>query len=225
MSKSNTNLSDSVHDYLIEMMFRKQLKCGEKIHEEKLSAQLNISRTPIREALRRLAAEGLVNMYPKRFVEVISFTEKDIQDIGITRLNQDILAAQLAIFYGSNADFMRLKEIADECESHAKSGDSYLRITKDAEFHLFLSKMTKNEVLINFQSQLYLKVCLLQAFKYTDIDTSLKHISLHAQVIDALKDRDVNRVISTIQEHLIGFYGLENYIDTFPISHLKIKNL
>jgi DNA-binding GntR family transcriptional regulator len=223
VSKSNVNLSDSVYEYLLEMMFRKQILCGEKIQEEKIATQLNISRTPIREALRRLAAEGLVNMYPKRFVEVISFSEKDIRDIGITRLNQDILAAQLAVFYGSNADFMKLKEIGEECERCAKSGDPYLRITKDSEFHLFLSKISKNEVLINFQSQLYLKVCLLQAFKYTNVETSLKQISLHSQIIDALIARDTNRVISVIQDHLVGFYGLDQYIDTFPLKHLRIK--
>ena len=141
--ETNANLSQTVYDYIMKMLLKQEIKCGEKISEENISERLNISRTPIREALRLLASQGLLVIYPKRFAEVVTFSENDKQQIGIVRLNQDIFSAKLAIQNGSNADFLNLSRIADECEQYAKEDDMYMRITTDCRFHLMLAEIGK----------------------------------------------------------------------------------
>ncbi len=204
------NLVKYVYDYIMQMLLRQELKCGEKVPEEKIASLLNVSRTPIREALRILAAQGLVNIYPKRFAEVVTFSREDIHEMGVIRLNHDILAAKLAIYNGSNADFMELEAISKKCVAYSAEGDIYNRIISDAEFHTKLSQIAGNALLTKFQIELYQRICLLQATEYRNIPDSIQKIAHHEQIIEGLVKRDETLVIAATTEHLIQFYDLRN---------------
>jgi Transcriptional regulators len=219
--ESNTNLSQTVYDYIMKALINQEIKCGERISEEAISDRLNISRTPIREALRLLASQGLVVIYPKRFAEVISFSQADRHQIGIVRLNQDIFSAKLAIHNGSNADFEKLGKMADECEKYARENDMYMRITTDCRFHLMMAEIGKNQVHTAFQQILYQKICLLQASDYVGAEDSLKKISHHRQIIDGLVKRDPGSTIQAIIEHLKKFYQLEDSEYAFMLSYYE----
>ncbi len=208
--QANTNLAQYVHGYIMEMLIKQELKSGEKVPEEKIADILKVSRTPIREALRILAAEGLVELYPKRFAKIVTFTEEDIQDLGMARLSQDLLAGKLAIFNGSNADFMALAQIAEQCNEYALKGDMYNRIVTDVQFHLKLSEIGGNPILTKFQYELYQKVCLLQAIGYSGVEDSVSKISHHQKIIEGLVDRDEEKLLRATREHLIKFYHLES---------------
>lgn len=218
---TNANLSQTVYDYIMKMLLKQEIKCGEKISEENISERLNISRTPIREALRLLASQGLLVIYPKRFAEVVTFSETDRHQIGIVRLNQDIFSAKLAIQNGSNADFLGLNRIADECEKYAMEDDMYLRITTDCRFHLMLAEIGRNQVHTSFQQILYQKICLLQASNYAGVQDSLSKISHHRQIIEGLMQRDAGSTIHAIVEHLKKFYELENSDYAFMLSYYE----
>jgi DNA-binding GntR family transcriptional regulator len=209
LEQEATNLGEVVYEYIKNMILEKQINCGERIPEEKIAKQLGVSRTPIREALRRLSNEGLINIYPNRFAEVITFDEKFVKELGVIRISLDTLAAQLAIHNGSNADFYKLKELADQCYEAAMKGDIANRIKTDYEFHLALSQIGGNTPLIKFQKELYLKVQLLQATKYVDVNDSLRKIEHHHQIVEKLMERDVDAVIKLIQKHLIEFYNID----------------
>jgi len=217
----NSNLSQTVYDYIMQMLIKQEIKCGERISEENISERLNISRTPIREALRLLASQGLVIIYPKRFAEVVTFTETDRHQIGIVRLNQDVFSAKLAIQNGSNADFLNMSRVADECEKYAKLDDMYLRITTDCRFHLMLAEIGKNQVHTAFQQILYQKICLMQAANYVGAEDSLQKISHHRQIIDGLVQRDAGKTIHAIVEHLKKFYRLEESEYAFMLSYFE----
>jgi Transcriptional regulators len=219
--ESAANLCETVYDYIMKALIMQEIKCGERISEENIAERLNISRTPIREALRLLASQGLVTIYPKRFAEVVSFSEKDRNEIGIVRLNQDVFSAKLAIQNGSNADFLSLSNIADECEKYAKEGDRYMRVTTDCRFHLMLAKIGKNQVHASFQQILYQKICLLQAANYVDVEDSLIKISHHKQIIEGLMKRDSGITIRAIVEHMKKFYNLEESEYAFMLSYFE----
>ena len=161
------NLVNKVYDYVLNMILTQEINCGERIPETMIVEKLGISRTPIREALRRLANSGIINIYPNRFAEVISFTEQDIKDLGFIRIMLDTAAAQLAIINGSNADFARLKELTDVCMTKEKAGDRLTSIHMDCEFHMILSAIAGNPFLIDMQKDLYLKVELLLSMTFS----------------------------------------------------------
>lgn len=202
------NLAELVYEHVKDMILTKQILCGERIPEEKIVKQLGISRTPIREALRRLSSEGLINIYPNRFAEVITFSEESIKDLGVIRISLDTLAVQLAVQNGSNADFFKLKDIADQCYQAAINGDMFNRNRLDCDFHLMLTEIADNPILMKFQKELYLKIQLLQVTKYVDVKDSLKKIEHHHAIVEKLMERDEVEVIRLIQKHLVEFYNI-----------------
>jgi len=208
--KERTNLSQYVHDHIMEMLIKLEIKPGEKLSEDRFSELLNVSRTPVREAIRMLAAEGMVEFSPNRVAEVIMMTQEDIHDLGMIRLNNDLLAGRLAIYNGSNADFQRVINIADKCEEYAKKNDIYNRIIYDSYFHNELAVIAGNPILVRFQKELYQRTCFYQAIKYSKPGLNIDQISHHDKILQALLDRNEENYLSATREHLITFYDLEN---------------
>ncbi len=215
--KQNQVLSETVYQQVLDLIMTKRIQCGERISEERIAQMLGISRTPIREAMRRLSNEGIVNIYPKRYAEVVTIDETFIKDLGTVRITMDTLAALLAIDHGSNNDFLELKDIADKCMAAAQRGDINERIRLDSSFHTQLTEISGNPILVKMQKELYLKVSLVQVIKYKDIEDSVKRVEGHFAIIDALLKRDTRAVIKSIQDHLGAFYALDSIPKTFPI--------
>ena len=95
-------LGDRVYKEISEMILRQEIACGEKISVDALSKKLGVSRTPVTEAVQRLAQEGIVRLYPHRSAEVVTFSKKDMNDLGLVRISLDTLAVQLAVRNGSD---------------------------------------------------------------------------------------------------------------------------
>lgn len=204
--------SAAAYRQIKEMIFRMELLPGARIPELQLSEKLSISRTPIHDALRQLAAEGLVTIGANRGASVTAFTEIQMQEIGALRLSQDILSAQLASYYGSASDFDRLERLAEQCEAAAACGDVYGRIRTDKEFHLEIANISGNSYLIRQQYALYQQVHLIQISKYTNIENSLSQIHRHKPIVTALREGAVNAMRTLICAHIKDFYQLDPYL-------------
>ncbi|MBS4959895.1 MAG: GntR family transcriptional regulator [Clostridiales bacterium] len=203
------NLSVEAYEHIKQMILHVEIKPGERIPEEKIAGQLGSSRTPIREALRKLSNEGLVYLYPKRFAEVAHYDQDSIREIGALRLSQDMLSAQLALHYGSNADFVYLRSLADKCEEGARIGNIYDRIRLDCEFHLGIAHIGGNQLLVKFQQELYQRIHLIQISKYSGIEDSLMQIQHHHAIVDALTARDFDKTKKIICNHLQNFFDID----------------
>ncbi len=81
MSKTRVNLSDKVYNLIIEDIFVGKLKQGTKIAEEKLGQMYNVSRTPIREAVRKLSTQGLLRCEPRSHIAIVKITKEEIQQV------------------------------------------------------------------------------------------------------------------------------------------------
>lgn len=209
----NASLSEPVYEYLRDAILTMEIKPGEKIPEASIAEKFGVSRTPIREVMRRLENEGLIKIYPNRFAEVVSFSGTDITNLGIVRLSLDVTAMKLAIFYGSNADFLKLKEIAEECHQAAKAGDRSKRIKLDSMFHLEISKISRNPIIEKYQSHILLQIELIQASRYKDSENAVTLTKPHFAIVDAMIARDEALAVKLIKEHLTAFYDLGK---TFP---------
>ncbi len=212
-SANSSNLSEPVYEHLIEMILSLKLKPGEKIPEAKIAKQFGISRTPIREALRRLSNDGLIRIYPNRFAEVVTFNDEYIRQIGEARIALDQMAIKLAIHYGSNADFLRLHQLADECSLAAREGDQPKRIKADIDFHMELARISQNQVIEKIQRELSLQIEFILACKYINLDDSYMKSQAHYEIADALMARDEERAVRAAIEHLVEFYSFNG---TYP---------
>lgn len=201
--------SDQVYQHIKDLILRFVLKPSQRIQEDEMANMLQTSRTPVREALRRLNSEGLVTIYPKRYAEVTYFTPEMVKHLGVIRMSQDILSGHLAIYYGSDAEFAQLRRFSEECEAASNSRDLYGRITADCNFHLKITEIGKNDLLLRYQKEVYLRVHLLQ-LQYTTLeDDTDKRIHHHAALIDALCCRDEEAFITTVARRCQQMYNLD----------------
>lgn len=202
-------VSEQIYQYLIDMILSLKIKPGDRIPEAAIAKQFEISRTPIREALRDLAKDGIINVYPKRFSEVAIYDEDKVKEIGITRICLDSLSFKLALYYGSRADFERLRVYANRCYEMAIKNDILHRIKSDSDFHWELCKMSKNRSLMNIQKSLLIQIEYLQAANYLQAEDPKTQFESHIRIVEALENGDLNLGLTEIIEPIIRFYNLK----------------
>ena len=115
-STSHGSLGSKIFVLLRDRILNENYKCGDKLNELTLAKELKISRTPIREALKQLELEGLVESIPNKGVYVKGFSPRDIDDMLEIRLVLEGLSIQLAIDRISEAELEKIKEIYDLLE-------------------------------------------------------------------------------------------------------------
>ena len=203
-----SGMAAMAYETLKNMILSQQIKPGEHIPEIKLANQLGISRTPMREAIKRLAADGIVTMYPNRYAEVTVFREGWLQEVGIIRLALDTVAAHLASHYGSNYDFSIMDRYNEACRQAAKDGNMAERIKMNCMFHLELSRISKNEELYKMQEKLYMKLEFVQACNYSYVNPETEQYRQHKEMIEALYARDEKRLVDLLTAHDSNFHRL-----------------
>lgn len=215
---NNQGLGKPTYNHILNMILSGQLKPGEKIPETKIAEEFKTSRTPVRDAMRQLANDGLIEIYPRRFAKVKEYTPEMITEIGALRISLDTLSIKLALLFGSRIDFLELFDIAKQCEQAYLDNDLMLKRQLDCDFHMKLSQISKNELLIKFQKELYLRVqFILLTYPNSVIDEE-SHIKHHYQIAQALIDNDADTAIALITAHLSEFYNLK---DKFPSSFFQ----
>lgn len=207
--KKNEGLSEQVYNYLLSQILFDELKPGEKIAEAKIAQEFNTSRTPIREAMRKLESQGLIQIFPKRYAQVATFSEKEIQDIGMIRISLDILSIKLVAINGSKAELLNLKSIAVQCLDAFRNNDGVQRRKLDSDFHKELCRISKNNLLFNMQEDLSLKIqSILMHNDFKSVNDE-QHLYQHIQIVDALIEGDIEKALKLDIQHLSEFYCLD----------------
>ena len=137
-------LYQQVAERLRERIYAHQLPAGSWLDEQALAQEYGISRTPLREALKVLAAEGLVLLKPRRGCYVTELSERDLDEIfPVIALLEGRCAAEAAQ-KASAADLARLAALHDQLEQHAKSGDTGSFFEANQDFHTALQQLAGN---------------------------------------------------------------------------------
>ena len=152
-------LRDVVFDTLRQAILTGQLQPGERLMEIHLADKLGVSRTPIREAIRKLELEGLVLMIPRKGAEVAQITEKNMQDVLEVRKALEELSVQLACERITPEQVEEMKMAAEDFRKVLKSGDVTKIAEADVKFHDIIFAATNNQRLItllnNLREQMY----------------------------------------------------------------------
>lgn len=210
-SKSGMSVGNIAYNVLKEEIMSGRLKPGERIPEQKLAQQLGLSRTPVKEALTQLAAEGVVEMIPNKFSRVAVYGEEETVKIGVTRLFFDLMAARFVLYYGSMADFNKLRKLAYNCIAAAESKDNHKRVEADAQFHSAFVECTKNKYLCELQRSLGIRVEHINASKTFSQEEYMELCRYHLELVESLFDRDIKKTDEIIINHFYMFYELDRY--------------
>lgn len=197
-------LRDVVFNTLRQAILKGELKPGERLMEIALAERLGVSRTPIREALRKLELEGLVVMIPRRGAQVANITEKDLNDVLEVRLALESLAIEKACLSITEEVLEKLIDAERQFEEMIPSGDLVKLAEADETFHEIINQASGNvrlnQVLNNLREQMYRY--RLEYLK--EEEARMQLVKEHGEMICALQSRD------TAEAKQIAFCHVEN---------------
>ena len=153
-------LRDVVFNTLRQAILRGEFKPGERLMEIQLANKLGVSRTPIREAIRKLELEGLVIMIPRKGAEVADITEKSLRDVLEVRKALEELAVQLACEKITQEELEELEKAGENFKKVLKRSKDITEVAEaDVRFHDVIYMATDNQKLIlllnNLREQMY----------------------------------------------------------------------
>lgn len=195
-------LRDVVYKKLRRAILMEELKAGERLTEIHLADKLGVSRTPIREAIRKLELEGLVIMIPRRGTVVAEITEKSLKDVLEVRRVLDMLSAELAC---ERMDEDGKKALEKACRDFAraiKNGDLSDIAQKDVTLHNIIVEASGNNVLQqmvgNLSEQMY-----RYRVKYLKDDSSYETLlKEHQGIYESIIKRDKQAAARLAKEHI-----------------------
>lgn len=195
-------LRDVVFNTLRRAILTGQLKPGERLMEVHLANRLGVSRTPIREAIRKLELEGLVIMIPRRGAEVARITEKSLKDVLEVRRALDALSVELACDRITQEDIERLKEACREFEQAAEKADTSVIARADVALHDIIVEATGNQrlqqMVNNLSEQMY-------RYRFVYIQEESRHDNLvaeHREIYESIVSRDKARAAEAARLHI-----------------------
>lgn len=195
-------LRDIVFKTLREAIITGDLKPGERLMEIKLANELGVSRTPVREAIRKLELEGLVIMTARKGTEVAPINEKDLREVLEIRKSLESLACELACKNATPEDVVKMR-VLNEAINTAVNADNIEEITKkDVEFHETIYAMTKNDRLIHMLHQLKEHVFRYRFEYIKDMKNKETIVDEHNKIIKAIEQKNTKAACREIERHI-----------------------
>ena len=196
-------LRDVVFQTLRQAILRGELKPGERLMEVQLANKLGVSRTPIREAIRKLELEGLVLMIPRKGAEVADITEKSLMDVLEVRKALEELAVQLCCDKITGKEIEELHRAADDFRRILKTSDDVTEIAEaDVRFHDIIYLATGNQKLIqilnNLREQMY-------RYRVECIKRKESHpilIAEHEEIIRRIENKEKKEAADIVCRHI-----------------------
>ena len=197
-------LRDVVFNTLRQAILRGELKPGERLMEIQLANKLGVSRTPIREAIRKLELEGLVLMIPRKGAEVAEITEKNMLDVLEVRRALEELAVKLACERITEEEIQELKDAADAFQKILSEKDITKIAEADEAFHDVIFKSTGNDRLIQLLNSLREQMYRyrLEYLKREEYHPQL--LEEHQQIIDRITRKDQSEAAELIDRHIVN---------------------
>ncbi|WP_270284192.1 GntR family transcriptional regulator [[Clostridium] scindens] len=210
-------LRDVVFNTLRQAILRGELKPGERLMEIQLANKLGVSRTPIREAIRKLELEGLVLMIPRKGAEVAEITEKSLRDVLEVRRALEELAVQLACEKITKEEMRELERVAKEFQQVVNSSDITEIAEVDVCFHDIIYTATDNQKLIqllnNLREQMYRY--RVEYLKRDGVFPQL--IAEHEAIIRHIENNEKEKATEVMCRHIDN--QVETVIDVIRAKH------
>jgi DNA-binding GntR family transcriptional regulator len=198
----NLTLRERVHDFLKGEILANRYPPGSELLEVPLSEELGVSRGPVREALRSLESEGLVEITPRRGAVVVSLTKRDFLEAYQVRESLEALGVRLAVPRLSEADMDALDAQLDAMAAHAQAGDLDAFFEVNAAFHEAFMDASENRKLVEIYRRL-----MAQMGPYRRPSAQLRgnverSIAEHREILVAARGRDVEAAVAHLMKHV-----------------------
>lgn len=208
-------LRDIVFETLRKAILDGDLKPGERVMEVQLAEELGVSRTPVREAIRKLELEGLLVMVPRKGAYVADVSIKDVLSVLEIRASLEGLGASLAAERITEEEVEKLKLSAKDFEAMHEANDRDGMVEKDTEFHSILLSASRNNKLLEIVEGLSDYVQRFRVIYFTEYSDSKNIMDEHRKILEAIDERDIDKASKAAEDHIesIGNYLLNNKSD------------
>ncbi|MEE0809783.1 GntR family transcriptional regulator [Blautia sp.] len=195
-------LRDVVFNTLRRAILKGELKPGERLMEIALADKLGVSRTPIREAIRKLELEGLVVMAPRKGAKVASITERDLNDVLEVRKGMEVLAISLACKRITGEELEKLETIEQSFQKLIESGNLTELAEMDVKFHDTIYQATNNQRLVQLLNNLREQMYRYRMEYLKDIAVRRTLAEEHKAICRALRERDEQQAEEYVSIHI-----------------------
>jgi len=195
-------LREVVFNNLRDAILKGQLKPGERLLENHLADKLGVSRTPVREALRMLEQENLVELIPRRGAQVLDISAEDIKNVLEIRSALECVGIRHACMKMSAEELKELKKLNAEFERAFEDKDYERVATTDEKFHDIIFKAAGNvkltAIISNMRAQVYrYRMAYLKVY-----ETKTAVINHHRGIVSAIENRDAQAGMKVMAEHI-----------------------
>lgn len=176
---------------------------GEELREATLGKELGVSRTPVREALRQLELEGLIEIIPNKGAYVVGISQKDVHDIYVIRSMLEGLCARWAAEHITQEQIEELEEIIMLSEFHSQKGHIRQVTELDSQFHEVLYSACESRILEHVLSDFHKYVQMTRNKSVKEHDRAKRSIEEHRMMLEAIRDQDAGRAESLANDHIL----------------------
>ncbi|WP_010325244.1 GntR family transcriptional regulator [Marinobacterium stanieri] len=212
-------LFEEVADALAHMIYSSELSPGEWIDELKLCKQMDISRTPLREALKVLASDGLVELVPRKGAFVKTISLQDLDEIFPIMAMLEGYCAQLSAEKATREDLHCLQELHSNLEHHAASADIPHYYEVNTQFHDALKRIARNGWLEQITLDLSRVVHLARHQQLIVKGRLNESIAEHRRIIEAIEAGDADQARQVMHVHLMNQYRALKESITKELQH------
>jgi len=217
------NSEEEVYIKLKNAIRKRYIKQGSQLVEVSLAQQLGVSRTPVRSAIKRLEAEGMVNSIPNRGAFVITPTSREIEETYQVRMELECMAARLTAMAITDSQIKELNQLViDEARVFDRTNlDGY--DVANACLHLKIAEFSGNTILYHYVKELLdrTRIYLILFDPFFKLEYS-PTVDAHQKIVDALAEHSAQKAEAAIREHLQNSVeGLEK-VDILPDDYLAL---
>ncbi|SHF13369.1 transcriptional regulator, GntR family [Caldanaerobius fijiensis DSM 17918] len=195
-------LRELVFEHIKRAIITGELKPGERLMEVQLAEKLGVSRTPVREAIRKLELEGLVVMVPRKGAFVSDVSLKDIIDVFEVRETLEGLASYLAAERITKEEIDNLAEILKKTKENVEKGDSRGIIECDVKFHDAVFNASRNEKLIQIMANLQEHIHRFRIIYINMSERANKLVEEHGELLNAIKTGNAQQARKLAIKHV-----------------------
>ena len=195
-------LRDVVFNTLRQAILKGELAPGERLMEIQLAEKLGVSRTPIREAIRKLELEGLVLMIPRKGAEVAKISEKSLRDVLEVRRSLEELAIELACQRMTDEEIEQLGERQNDFKNAINKGNAMNIAETDEAFHDVIYLGTGNDKLVQILNNLREQMYRYRLEYIKDEDKRQILIVEHEHILAAIKARNIAEAKNAAREQI-----------------------
>ncbi len=201
------SLREQIYQQLKVAIIRLELEPGEKVNDQELAKQFNVSRTPVREALRRLEDEELVFTNPGAYTRVAKIDLEEVKQATTVVASLHALAAKLALPNLAQSDLEKLETINLKLKNELETKNVINAIEADDEFHKVFLDLSQNIQIQKALDPVESKIRRLEFAKFNSVE-GINSVSDHQLIIEACRDSKIDTVTSLVEKNWMSLFDL-----------------